>query len=260
MQSAPQLDTFYDVATGVVEQEPAPVTIWQAAADDDSVRVRAVLSTNPGAKDTHCAVFGHTPAHHACGRDSVGALAVLAEYHADLNRPAVRGVTPTFIAAATGSVRCLRFLVAHGGRFSDRYRDLTPLDWLLAPQRMTRTHFETRLQGSRLETAKILVLAGADAASSSIPHYHSRSMLLEWARWELQQEESWRLWLLGAAATGVRSTASRLDIGGVTRRVGGFVPRHSRQELQHLNRAVSTWEEEEIEEAIYETSWIGVST
>jgi len=260
MQPVAQVDTFYRLVTDVVgEDQPPepPSTVWQAAGDNDAARVRAILRADPDMCDNLCEEFGNTPAICAAARDCIDVLSVLQQHRADLNKRAVRGVTPTFAAAATGSTRSLRFLIDHGGQIDVTCRGSTPLEWLLAPQRTTLSRFESRLTGRRLLTAQLLVLAGAHVGSRAIPHPQSRNMLLDWSRRELTDERGRLAWLAGVQRTGEHCALARLDIEGVKKNVMGFLPQRTQLEMNRLANAVGVWEAEVAQEVSFERGWLG---
>lgn len=260
MRPVAHVDTFYHLVTdGVGEDQPPepPSTVWRAAGENDAARVRAILLADPDMCDSLCEEFGNTPAICAAARDCIDVLSVLQQHRADLNKRAVRGVTPTFAAAATGSTRCLRFLIGHGGRIDDTCRGLTPFEWLLAPQRTVLSRFDSRLAGRRLLTARMLVLSGAHVGSRAIPHQQSREIMLDWARRELTDESGRLVWLAGVQRAGGHCTLARLDIEGVKKNVMGFLPQRTRLEMNRLANAVGVWEAEVAQEMSFERGWLG---
>jgi len=176
MEAVP-LDVFLPI------QSAADVSLWEAAANDDVSALRRIL--RPDTINALDEDYGQTPCMHACAMDSICALRLLFDHGCDLDYQTNRGATAVFTAAASGSLRCLRFLIHHGAHVDVPHRDTTALQWLLAPLRISKTGFETRLHAGRRSAAQVLVLAGANVESPALCHHASRKILCDWARSQL---------------------------------------------------------------------------
>ena len=240
----------------------APIkSIWEAAFDNDLPTLRALLTSTPGDRDRLNGDSRWSPAISACRSDSIDALCCLAQRGADLDLNAADGLTAAFASAVSGSTRCLDFLIKRGVNLNVAYRNVTALDWLLAPIRTCRTHHESRLNASRESTARMLVLAGASVQSTQVCHYASRDKLLTWAERQLLEERAYFIFICGVhcgiTASGANSKLAALGVGGVAMHIAGFLPRLGPLQLRRLVRAGAVWQQEISDEVAYEQQWFG---
>lgn len=233
--------------------------LWEAAAHNDPAMVCELLTQHPGLVDEYDERFGRTAVLFACTRNAADSLAALAKHGADLARRGERGEPPCFVAAVSGAVECLSLLIDAGVSLDDEYRQTSAMEWLLAPARRgTReTHFDSRLQGTQRDTARMLVLAGARVESRAVPHQSSRCELREWARGRLADDAGFWTWIVGTnrgvSVTGGPVGLAALNTEGVTRAVASYLPpRCNQREVANLARAVRSWSDEEAEEARFE--------
>lgn len=132
-------------------------TVWCAAERDDSKTLRQILDIHPNAVAALDEQRRWHPALHAAANDSVSALRVLRLYGADLGMYGPRNLTAAYVAAASGSLRALRYLidakvdldVEHDGGFG------SALEFLGAPCEVDGV-YGSRLHGTSLEAAKMV--------------------------------------------------------------------------------------------------------
>lgn len=258
MQPTQTVNTFMPLVSSLTAAPPK--TVWEAASDGDVPALLAALSAHPGHLNQPDEGSGrYTPVVYACRGDHIGALRVLTDSGADLDRRGHEGVTAVFAAAATGSMLCLHHLLAHRANVDVPFRGLRPLQWLLAPQRTSRRACESRLVGGRHAAAQALILANAIPASPALCHHPSRAMLSEWADRRLTLDQSYLTWLcgvhFGAARHGGQSPVALLNIGGLSMRILAFLPRHRPSQLARLVAARAVWTREEADEALFAGSW-----
>ena len=233
-------------------------TLHIAAEHNDVDGLRRAMAV-PGADlDALDSQLQYTPAIHASGTDSVGALVLLKAHGADLAKPGRRGITCLWRAAASGSVRTLGLLIKSGMDVDVEYDPCgdgdgdTVLEWLGLPPETGSLH-GSRLHGKHLVSAQLLILAGAYVESGVIVHRVSREILHTWARSELATEAGFHTFMMGLARgrsdVDTPCELSKAYVDGVPQHIASYLARRTPQELRRLARAAWVWDDEVQDEA-----------
>lgn len=228
-------------------------TMWEAAACNDVPKLTSLVRAHPRDMSAMDGQLQYTPAIHAAANDSVDALVALVQHGADLRQSGRGGVTCVFAAAVSGSVRALGFLLATATVDVDaECDDETALEWLGLPCE-TGSVLGSRLHGSQLLAAQMLILAGAYVETGVIVHRPSRGILHEWAHFELAAEAGFQTFLMGldrgVSEAGRSCPLAMVNVNGIPQHVASYLPRRSLRERRRLVRAAWVWTGEALADA-----------
>jgi hypothetical protein len=230
--AVPPLDTMADHAA-VLEaaQLLGCPTVWTAAAAGDVDALRLAPDGDLNRADL---ARGWTACQYACASDQHLVLTYLVSRGVDVRRELL-GPTPLWIAASSGSVRCLRLLIRVGADVDGDYDDLSPLE----------AACRTATSGG-LECVRELVVHGAHVADGYVPS-PLRPAMIAWARDRIQSHHGAVVAALGVRlGTGVDGAPSplrRLD-DRAAHLIGEFL-RSPGRAVRRLQRALWVWEGEE---------------
>lgn len=238
---------------GIVAELPPSEELHVAAERNDHPALLRALAREGTDLDALDSQLVYTPAIHAAANDAVGALVTLREHGADLEKQGRHGITPAFAAAAGGSTGALSVLIDSGADLDVECREQTALEYLGGGQDEGGPTLRTRLHGPRLQTAQMLLLAGASVEAGIITHRPSRDILRRWAQSELAVEDGLTTFILslkhGISSQGMPCLLSMLAVEGVPQQIISYLPRRTAHELGNLSHAVWVWDDEMDDEA-----------
>jgi len=132
-------------------------TVWCAAERDDSHTLRRILDIHPNVVHALDEPRGGHPALYVAANDSVNALKLLRQHGADLEMYGPRNLTAVYAAAASGSLRTLRYLIEAKVDLDVECDDGfgSALEYLGAPCEIDGV-YDSRLYGTPLEAAKMV--------------------------------------------------------------------------------------------------------